>query len=369
MRIQSVHIHNFKGIEDLAIDLVSQNTGRPRQFTALVGHNGSGKTSVLQAIALTMALATKQIRSPEDFGWHGFVPARLSNLGETRVELKVAFDPAEITAVSEIFETWLDSRDEEWLQQNPVTRPGDAENATLVLENGRVRCVEGRAEYNQFLGRYYIKVLTHTHPRLRARFKDVGDVFWFDHYRNLGSLRYDNSGRDKQPGPGATEAGLERLRKFLVSMWGYHASEEKAGNKDYVVEMDRMLDQLIPGMKFHGVEPRPSSGRNQDSRTVRSDFMLMEKDGKTFDIAEMSSGEQALFPLVYEFVRLDIARSIVLLDELELHLHPVEQKRLLAALPTMGKDCQFIISTHSPYLEEIITIDDQVRLGGDLWNM
>jgi predicted ATP-dependent endonuclease of OLD family len=76
----------------------------------------------------------------------------------------------------------------------------------------------------------------------------------------------------------------------------------------------------------------------------------------------MSSGEQAVFPLIYEFVRLDIRRSIVLIDELELHLHPPEQQRVLAALPKIGGDCQFFITTHSEFLTSTIPADRIVRL-------
>jgi predicted ATP-dependent endonuclease of OLD family len=78
----------------------------------------------------------------------------------------------------------------------------------------------------------------------------------------------------------------------------------------------------------------------------------------------MSSGEQAVFPLIYEFVRLDIAKSLVLIDELELHLHPPQQQALLGALPKIGRDCQFIITTHSPYLADVIPTENEVRLDG-----
>jgi predicted ATP-dependent endonuclease of OLD family len=91
-------------------------------------------------------------------------------------------------------------------------------------------------------------------------------------------------------------------------------------------------------------------------------YFLIDRDGRIYDLAEMSSGEQAVFPLIYEFVRLDIQRSIVLIDELELHLHPPEQQRLLAALPKIGPDCQFIITTHSEFLSSAIPNEQEVRL-------
>jgi len=80
----------------------------------------------------------------------------------------------------------------------------------------------------------------------------------------------------------------------------------------------------------------------------------------------MSSGEQAVFPILYDFVRQEVARSIVLIDELELHLHPPEQQALLAALRRLGPDCQFIVTSHSPYLESVTPPEEEVRLKGGL---
>ena len=88
----------------------------------------------------------------------------------------------------------------------------------------------------------------------------------------------------------------------------------------------------------------------------------LASEGRIYDLAEMSSGEQAVFPLAYEFVHLDIQRSVVLIDELELHLHPPEQQRLLRALPKIGPDCQFLITTHSEFLSLAIPNEQVVRL-------
>jgi predicted ATPase len=109
-----------------------------------------------------------------------------------------------------------------------------------------------------------------------------------------------------------------------------------------------------------GVEPR-----SVDRIPSAADsYFLIERQGRVYDLAEMSSGEQAVFPLLYEFVRQDIAHSVVLIDELELHLHPPQQQALLNALRRIGPDCQFIITSHSPYLETVVPDEDEVRLPG-----
>jgi predicted ATP-dependent endonuclease of OLD family len=37
-----------------------------------------------------------------------------------------------------------------------------------------------------------------------------------------------------------------------------------------------------------------------------------------------------------------------------LHLHPPLQQALLRALPKLGKNNQFIITTHSDYIEQLV---------------
>jgi predicted ATPase len=118
------------------------------------------------------------------------------------------------------------------------------------------------------------------------------------------------------------------------------------------------FETVFPGTEFVGLEPR----EGVTSQRVNDFYFMIDRDGRRYDLAEMSSGEQAVFPLVYEFVRLDIKRSIVLIDELELHLHPPEQQRLLAALPKIGPDCQFLITTHSEFLSSAIPNEQEVRL-------
>ncbi|MFY0579234.1 AAA family ATPase [Cystobacter fuscus] len=183
---------------------------------------------------------------------------------------------------------------------------------------------------------------------MRRYFAQVGDVFWFDQNRNLMSL-----GSEEQK-------GIERLREFLVGWWGFHTSTRKTEASDYLGRLEKRFSDLFPGTAFIGVEPRASA---RDASAVDS-YFLLERNGRVYDLAEMSSGEQAVFPLLYEFVRLDISRSVVLIDELELHLHPPQQQALISALRRIGPDCQFIVTSHSPYLEAVVPDDDEVRLPG-----
>jgi predicted ATP-dependent endonuclease of OLD family len=359
MKLKLLKIKNFKGIKDLEIDFLSPHADAPRRLTAIMGDNGAGKTTVLQAIALVLSIATRKTRDLSDFEWYGFLPERISTIGNTFVELTIAFDKSEITAVRELFEMWRDSRTSEWAQTHNIIEPADRTEVTLRLENGSVKSPDGHSAYVQLLGRYYIKQLKDSHPRLRNRFKDVGDIFWFDQFRNLGSVN-DTGDDEKKAERRSWITGVEQLREYLVGWWGYHTSPNKHGGRDYISELETLFERIFPGTRFTGTLPKSDA----DTGHISDFYFLLERNQQSFDIAEMSSGEQGVFPLLYEFVRLDISRSIVMIDELELHLHPPQQQALLAALPKLGSDCQFIITTHSPHLEGVISDEDEVRLQG-----
>lgn len=78
----------------------------------------------------------------------------------------------------------------------------------------------------------------------------------------------------------------------------------------------------------------------------------------------MSAGEQAVFPILYEFVRQQIAYLIVLIDEVDLNLHPPVAQFLVSQLPKIAPTCQLILTTHSEAVNDIIGEAETYRLPG-----
>lgn len=86
----------------------------------------------------------------------------------------------------------------------------------------------------------------------------------------------------------------------------------------------------------------------------------VKKNGDTFFLEQLSDGERGLLALVFDLARrLAIANpesdnpiaegvALVLIDEIELHLHPKWQRQAVRKLQDVFKSCQFIITTHSP---------------------
>ena len=86
--------------------------------------------------------------------------------------------------------------------------------------------------------------------------------------------------------------------------------------------------------------------------------MLITKEGADLRVDELSDGEKCMLALVGDLARrLAIAnpgirnplkgQGVVLIDEIELHLHPAWQRQAVVRLQQTFPNCQFIVTTHS----------------------
>jgi energy-coupling factor transporter ATP-binding protein EcfA2 len=361
VKLRHIHIENFKGIKSLDIPLAAGPDDPPRRLTCLVGDNGSGKTTVLQAIALTLSLATRRTRDPSDFRWHGFLPERVGSLGRTAVELTIEFDQDEVLLAQNIYETYLSLKSYKWKMEHVQIPPSLEKQVRIRYSDGTIH-LDQQWEINKLSSRYYLRLIEKNINQFSRYVNKIGDIFWFDQYRNLGTVinKRIRSGRIRGRNTEGWGAGVEQLRESLVGWWAYYASDLDEPDKNAIKDLEEQFAKLFPGTTFRGTMPRAGV----TSPGVKDFYFLLERDGRQYDLAEMASGEQAIFSLLYDFIRLKIVKSIVLVDELELHLHPPAQQALYAALPKLGPDCQFIVTTHSEFLTGVIPLEQIVRLEG-----
>ena len=81
-----------------------------------------------------------------------------------------------------------------------------------------------------------------------------------------------------------------------------------------------------------------------------------------YELSELSAGERSILPIIIDFVQNDISNSVILIDELELHLHPPLQQSLLSGLEHLGTNNQFIITTHSNYISNLVPSSRIIRV-------
>ena len=100
-----------------------------------------------------------------------------------------------------------------------------------------------------------------------------------------------------------------------------------------------------------------------------SRMVMTNSKGIDLEIDQLSGGYKAVLSVIADIAkRLSIANpessnpleeeAVILIDELDLHLHPKWQKEIVADLKRTFPNCQFIISTHSPFIIQSLDADE-----------
>ncbi|NJR22792.1 MAG: AAA family ATPase [Richelia sp. CSU_2_1] len=369
MKVESISIHNFKLFDNLEVSFKNKTLDEVTNRFLILGDNGTGKTTLLQAIALPLALATKQIQNITEFDWLGFLPARYSKWGTPNIKLEVSFEPEEIEATREVAQRWYAAQPEEFRFDRPFIKPGDRTSIQLVLNGEYWKAGTTPEERAQFQGRYYAQKLLRIDPSIRSLFSKLPGIFWFDQFRNLGSnLDREASGFGSLPfgegafggGRASFEIGVGRLRQYLIEWRQRQESSNRTYQTDYLTQLENLYTRIFPDRSFWGLEKIPKI----NSPTEEDVYFLLKYRNRTYDLVEMSAGEQAIFPILYQFVRQQIAYSIVLIDEVDLNLHPPVAQFLVSQLPKIAPTCQLILTTHSESVNDIIGEAETYRLPG-----
>ncbi len=101
--------------------------------------------------------------------------------------------------------------------------------------------------------------------------------------------------------------------------------------------------------------------------------LVVVRKGKAFSYGQLSEGEQGLLLLIGDIARrlaqlLEtaenplLAEATILIDELDLHLHPAWQRTVLHHLLEIFPNCQFIVATHSPQVLSTVPRDASIVL-------
>lgn len=107
-----------------------------------------------------------------------------------------------------------------------------------------------------------------------------------------------------------------------------------------------------------------------------SRMVITNQLGEELRIEQLSGGYKAILAVVSDIAkRLAMANpnsenplegeAIILIDELDLHLHPKWQKTIVEDLKRTFPNCQFIVSTHSPFIIQSLRQEELVNLQQD----
>jgi predicted ATP-binding protein involved in virulence len=328
MKILGLTLENFRGIDDLTLDFSgSQKT------TVLVGVNGAGKSSILDAIGralgaqiddLSYLLAEKTGRYIEITRTHLIEHKR----GFTFTDVKNGAADCDVT-ISVDFQ----SKTDKWsLGFNTSRAPIEA---TFL---GGCFSSELRNLLSQD-SKSCIPIMVYYPVERRVSAAPLGPPA---DYKFHQLAAYDDA-----------IASKVEFKNFFE--W-YRAREDLENEqirstqtyRDSQLEAVRSaVYRLLPEFSDLGISRSPYPA------------MTVKKDGQQLNILQLSDGEKCVLALVGDIARrlaianpsLDdplMGEGVVLIDEIDLHLHPGWQRKIIPGLERTFPNLQFIVATHSP---------------------
>lgn len=135
-------------------------------------------------------------------------------------------------------------------------------------------------------------------------------------------------------------------------------SERKRGDRDLP-----HLREIWEGMRFPSGAAREFIMSCSLEVKLAPRIMINRRIG-SLSLKQLSDGEQRLFSLFVDIARqlsinhpdysLGNGEAIILIDEIDVHLHPKWQRRIVPALEDLFPKCQFIATTHSPFVIQAV---------------
>ncbi len=366
MRLKAVTLKNFRCFESLTLDL------HPR-LTVIVGENGAGKTAVLDGIASGLTPILTHLSSADqrltgrgikdaDFRIQSFMGLRGREQWNT-----ADFAQIMCTALDDLRwdywrpsgggkgkkppETWGETALKEHL--HAITDSYKTQTPALTPVFAYYGASRGHIEVPE---RLRSAKNNYEHPTAalvdcfnpRSDFREM--LAWFDQEES-SELRANKGVADDGYKPFAS---LEAVRATVVALLG-EAFRNPQFNARHKFVLERASDgaELLVNQLSQGYQSMLALAMDFARRlTIANSHLEYGNDGAVQQILmEAVSVLEDQDPATYEPFQHALSMSapaIMLVDEIDLHLHPIWQQRVLGDLMRTFPLTQFIVTTHSP---------------------
>lgn len=350
MKINNINIVNFKGIDEKSFQF-------NKQFNVLIGENGAGKSSVLDAISVGMG--TFLMNTTASFGPRGTRSRPLlqneirkviiseNNIEPTAVILKGTFC---IDALNDCI-TWK-------REQAKGAKNLTVKDATALKRYGKNVLEKINTDENLPLIAY------HTTGRL-----------WGQIYE-----RIKESNNDKK---------IE-YEKIGSRLDGYYACldprsiEQKFLNwfktyEDSILKFDK--DKALYNAFKNAITSMVPDWQDIHFHWGLDDLLGKNSKGIWTPLRNFSDGYKAIISITadiaYRAIKLNPhlreravldTEGIVLIDEIDMHLHPKWQRHIIEDLKRTFPKIQFIVTTHSPFIVQSLSREEVISLDGEIIN-
>lgn len=346
MQIQSFSLKNIGQFQDLSVSL-APTQHFPSNITVFIGNNGSGKTSLLKSVAMVLTWYVARLKHDKTNGTQIPENVILNNANSAMVEITV--NDLDLQQHTKAY-TWR-------IAKNRTARK--AEFTTHLTELNQLT-----SYYKQWLGEddQSSLPLIAFYPVERSvidiplKIREKHQFLQIDGYDNalnnaVDFRRFFEWFRERE------DVENEHLKKIMFNLRlgssdqeFLKAIDEYNSNKFKDVQLEAVRQAIYAFM--------PNFRNLEVSRKPRL-AMIIDKNDKTLNVSQLSQGEKSLMALVGDIARrlammnpkLDNplhGKGIILIDEIDMHLHPQWQRSIIQRLQTTFPNCQFILTTHSP---------------------
>lgn len=394
MKLQKLILDNFRGYKTLELNL-------ERDVTVIIGDNGSGKTTLLDAIAQSLGWFIARIKTESGKGspiseldihngtHHAQISLQISalentyewSLAQTRQGRKKTTN-SQLSSMAKLAETYREQLTEDNNSSLPllVYYPVDrvVTDISVKLSNRQsfgqldayTNAVNGNTDFNEFFKWFRnqedienekLKKISIELEKIRPEMILETEEY-FSRRVVIEKIKINKSGLFDENG---FLVGNKILNQQELINYANQSRTLLALEKNKKLEVVRSaITKFLPNFSHIQIQRSPRLSLLIDKQ-INNEIISL-------DANQLSRGEKCLLAMVGDLARrLAIlnptledplqGEGIVLIDEIDLHLHPRWQRSIISNLRKTFPNIQFIISTHSA-----LVISDAPNINGYL---
>ena len=328
MKINNLKVDNFRLFDDMKLQLNGKNT-------VIFGVNGTGKTSILKSINLLYANIINQIVNRKELKQNLNIELDDIKYGKTQTKLEADF----------FIENQLISYNRTMIRKSGK-RSQDLESLKILASIFQDKYVSDEKQENiPIFVNYGTNRLVLDIP-IRIRTKHQFDIY------------------------AAFDKAIENRIDFRT-FFEWFRNQEDYENECKVQNADlQFTDKALDSVKKAMLVMLDGCTNLRVARKPRLE-MKVDKNGVGLNVSQLSDGEKCTMALFGDLARrltianpnLDnplLGEGVVLIDEIELHMHPFWQRNVVGKLRETFPTIQFILTTHSPIV--LSEIDDEFNI-------
>ena len=322
-----------------------------KNTTLLLGINGAGKTSILNSIFASIGYCISDIEKN-----------KIQELGISSKTISIGSE-------------FLNVNSEFKLENNKLNLIDSYKIGYRLLQNGQTNIIGSHIDNIK----HYISKKSSDYDngilpvfRYFQSEKNIDSDKGIVNSQKFNNIDSRNIGYNNNASKGML---IEEVTSFLINQFNIE-NQYKIDNKDFGFEtkvgayLRETLNKFTTILYGKDIKIKVQGSKFSSGQSI---VVTKEKEKEELEFSQLSSGEKYVISLVLEIIYrivilnpratdYNIVDGIILIDEIENHLHPKWQLTIIKALETCFPNIQFIVSSHSPLIASSVRKEQIIAL-------